>query len=298
MRLLINLENTDDIREIYLESHDTVETLKYIIEAEFQIPFMQQELKYQGNPIANDKSQIMAYNIPDDDILTVNKKVLAMPNLSNLGSNTSTGNVSLSSIFDSTMKMIKTQPQQNSDYMHQMRVKSECVRLKQYYLNNPGDMSILFLEDRELAELIVSGDEFGLEALVGKRLSKHIDKVKEKQDLQTKLKNNPNDQEAREKLDEIEKWEKINENLHMAQEYFPESMSHIHMLYIPLEINKHKLTALVDTGAQMTIISEDIAKKCGVFNLCDTRYHGTAKGVGTSKILGVIHAAEIKIGDR
>ena len=69
-------------------------------------------------------------------------------------------------------------------------------------------------------------------------------------------------------------------------------------LYINLEINKHKITALVDTGAQTTIISQDLAEKCGLYNLCDTRYSGIAKGVGTSKILGVIHAAQIKLNDR
>ena len=84
----------------------------------------------------------------------------------------------------------------------------------------------------------------------------------------------------------------------MAHEYLPESFGHITMLFINLEINKEKITGLVDTGAQTTIISENLAKKCGLFNLCDTRYSGIAKGVGTSKILGVIHAANLKIGDR
>ena len=84
----------------------------------------------------------------------------------------------------------------------------------------------------------------------------------------------------------------------MAHEYLPESFGHITMLFLNFEVNKMKMTGLVDTGAQTTIISEDLAKKCGLYNLCDTRYAGIAKGVGTSKILGVIHCTNLKIGDR
>ena len=53
------------------------------------------------------------------------------------------------------------------------------------------------------------------------------------------------------------------------------------MLYINLEINKKKVVALVDTGAQSTIMSQDLCKRCDLFNLCDERYSGIAKGVGT-----------------
>ena len=67
------------------------------------------------------------------------------------------------------------------------------------------------------------------------------------------------------------------------------------MLFIHLEINKQKVVALVDTGAQSTVMSQDLCKKCDLFNLCDTRYSGIAKGVGTSKIIGTVHAAQIKI---
>jgi DNA damage-inducible protein 1 len=291
MRLLINLENTDDIRELFIEAHDTLETLKYIIEAEFQIPFLQQEVKYQGKVLNNDLSAINTFNIPEDEIVVVTKKTITISNQPNT-------NMNLSQIFDNTMKMIKTQPQGNNDFFKQMQVKSECIRLKQHYLNNPGDMSILFHQDKELAELIVAGDDKGLEELIGKRINKFHDKEKELREIKERVKKDPSDQEAITKLAELEKWERIDENYKMAQEYLPESFSHIPMLYINLEINKLKVTALVDTGAQMTIISEKLAKQSGIFELCDTRFHGMAKGVGTSKILGVIHAAQIKVGDR
>ena len=45
-------------------------------------------------------------------------------------------------------------------------------------------------------------------------------------------------------------------------------------------------------------MSQDLCKKCDLFNLCDTRYSGIAKGVGTSRIVGVVHAAQMKIHNK
>ena len=78
----------------------------------------------------------------------------------------------------------------------------------------------------------------------------------------------------------------------------PETLFPVHMLFINLEINKKKVVALVDTGAQSTVMSQDLCKKCDIFNLCDDRYSGIAKGVGISRIVGVVHAAQMKIQNK
>mmetsp|Transcript_36215 Transcript_36215/g.82545 ORF Transcript_36215/g.82545 Transcript_36215/m.82545 type:complete len:425 (+) Transcript_36215:35-1309(+) len=98
---------------------------------------------------------------------------------------------------------------------------------------------------------------------------------------------------------EIEKelrTEQINENMEVAMEYNPEVFGSVIMLYVNCEVNGRPLKAFVDSGAQMTIMSQQCAERCGLVHLIDKRWQGVAKGVGTSKIIGRVHSAPMTIG--
>lgn len=98
-------------------------------------------------------------------------------------------------------------------------------------------------------------------------------------------------------LEERIKQNNIDDNYKHAAEFNPELFTHTTMLYIEWKINGKELQAFVDSGAQSTIMSARWAEKFNLMRLLDNRFQGIAKGVGTSKILGKIHAAQIQIGD-
>jgi hypothetical protein len=67
-------------------------------------------------------------------------------------------------------------------------------------------------------------------------------------------------------------------------------------LYVPCEIGAHEVEILVDTGAEMSVISESLARQLDLMDRLDRRYQGTAKGVGSANILGKLFDVPVKLG--
>lgn len=115
------------------------------------------------------------------------------------------------------------------------------------------------------------------------------------QDEYTRLMANPDDPDNKKRIAELLDQQAIDEQLRNAIEYTPEMFTQVPMLYINIEINNYPVKAFVDTGAQTTIMSTRLAKKTGLSRMIDKRFIGEARGVGTGKIIGRIHQAQVKI---
>jgi hypothetical protein len=62
------------------------------------------------------------------------------------------------------------------------------------------------------------------------------------------------------------------------------------------EVNGVMIPAIVDTGAEISVMSPSCAKKCKVSDFIDSQHAGRAIGVGSSEIIGGIDGLGIRIG--
>lgn len=161
-------------------------------------------------------------------------------------------------------------------------------------MGNPNILATIRASDPELANAVQDPARF--QQIFDEKLRKKVEMDAEIQRRNDLLSADPFNIDAQREIEEMIRQEGVIENLQNAMEHNPEVFARVHMLYIPVEVNQHKVKAFVDSGAQTTIMSPSCAEKCGIYRLLDKRYAGIARGVGTAKILGRVHSAIIKIG--
>ncbi|XP_035487588.1 protein DDI1 homolog 2 isoform X4 [Scophthalmus maximus] len=164
--------------------------------------------------------------------------------------------------------------------------------LQQMLLSNPHELSLLKERNPPLAEALLSGD---LERFTKVLLEQQQDRAKREQERIRLLTADPFDLDAQAKIEEEIRQHNVEENMTIAMEEAPESFGQVVMLYINCKVNGHPVKAFVDSGAQMTIMSQACAERCNIMRLVDRRWAGIAKGVGTQKIIGRVHLAQVQI---
>uniref|UniRef100_A0A672ZPL0 Ubiquitin-like domain-containing protein n=1 Tax=Sphaeramia orbicularis TaxID=375764 RepID=A0A672ZPL0_9TELE len=164
--------------------------------------------------------------------------------------------------------------------------------LQQMLLSNPHELSLLKERNPPLAEALLSGD---LERFTKVLQEQQQDRARREQERIRLLTADPFDLEAQAKIEEDIRQHNVEENMTIAMEEAPESFGQVVMLYINCKVNGHPVKAFVDSGAQMTIMSQACAERCNIMRLVDRRWAGIAKGVGTQKIIGRVHLAQVQI---
>ena len=166
-------------------------------------------------------------------------------------------------------------PEEYLDY-----AKKHPHLIEQYRSNTP-----------KFADALASGDVGEVRKyLMLMHMGTHKKIYSEKQEL-ARIDQDPTNEENQKKIAEMIRLKNIQENYETALEDTPEVFGRVVMLYVDTNVNN------VDSGAQSTSMTLKCVERVGLQHLIDTRFKGVAKGVGSCKILGRIHIAQMELGD-
>ena len=320
MKIMINLEGTDNCREFEVSQVDMkVLEFKKFLQNIYNIPYNEMELLLQDFPL-NDKQVLSQVGI-DDNLITLRKKnpinksqpppTLSQSNrINNISTPTPTISQSNRNVIPNpnliqSNRNISKNPnliQSNRNISQNPIQSNRSIPLNQSLgLSNRNiSQNPNLIQSRSnvtqnpiLSEMPNYDGSFQqVNNPLGLSQSSLLNDALAYNDLLGISQSSP---EAQRRIENIINQQRINDNFRHAAEYMPESLFPVPMLFINVEINNQKVAALVDTGAQSTFMSKDLCTKCGLMNMVDKRFQGIARGVGASRIVGVIHAAQIKI---
>ncbi|KAL2258508.1 hypothetical protein VTK26DRAFT_8162 [Humicola hyalothermophila] len=252
----------------------TVETLRSSIQAETTHPPVAQHLYHNGQLVNDNSKTLTELGITDGDMLALHVRDMrasaAFPSSSRSGDQGRARQQSASAALQDP----------------------EVIRLQ--LLGDPNLRGELSRSRPDLVAALEDPQRFA--RLYADSLDRERRERAERHRQIQLLNADPFDPAAQARIEEIIRQERVMENLQNAMEHNPEVFGIVHMLYLEVEVNGYKMKALVDSGAQATIMSPACAEACGIMRLVDKRFAGVARGIGTANIIGRVHSAQIKIG--
>lgn len=284
MRITLSIANLEEGDEGGLLSLDvfpdmTIETLRSSIQAETRIDPPAQHLYHNGQLITDDSKTLTELQIGDGDMLALHVRDMRG----------STGVPVPAAAADRSREQASGSRGGGRSGLEQ---DPEVIRLQ--ILGTAHLRAELQRQQPELAAALEDPQRFA--QIFNASFDRERRERQERQRMINRLNEDPFDVEAQAKIEEMIRQERVMENLQNAMEHNPEVFGRVHMLYLDIEVNGYKVKALVDSGAQATIMSPACAEACGIMRLVDTRFAGVARGVGTANIIGRVHSAQIKIG--
>ncbi|CAH0048820.1 unnamed protein product [Clonostachys solani] len=274
---IFNLQEGDQDNLLTLDVFPemTVATLRESVQAESNIAPLSQHIYHNGRLLSDDAKTLEQLEIVDGEMLAVHVR-------------DPRGNTGVPS------QSQRPQPQQRpAQQGARPQQDPELIRLQ--ILGNPAMRAQVQSQNPELASALEDPARFA--QILNDSYDREQRERMERQREIERLNDDPFNIDAQRRIEEMIRQERVMENLQSAMEHNPEVFGRVHLLYVNVEVNGHKVKALVDSGAQATIMSPKYAEACGISRLIDTRFAGVARGVGTAKIVGRVHAAQIKIGN-
>ncbi|KAF4773836.1 DNA damage-inducible protein 1 [Colletotrichum scovillei] len=273
MRITLSITNPEvedqDLLTLEIFPDMPMSTLREAIQAETNIAPTSQHLYHNGRLIQDDTQTMEQLQIADGEMLALHVRDMQ-------------GSTGL--------------PDQGRRAPQQRRRPGgqdpELIRLQ--ILGDPNLRAEATRQQPQLAAVLDDPQRFA--QLFNQSYDREQREREERQRQIARLNEDPFDIEAQQKIEEMIRQERVMENLQNAMEHNPEVFGRVHMLYVDVEVNGHRVKALVDSGAQATIMSPSCAEACGIMRLVDKRFAGVARGVGTANIIGRVHSAQIKVG--
>ncbi|QNP96596.1 YALIA101S01e16842g1_1 [Yarrowia lipolytica] len=257
------------------------EDLLAFVEMEASVPSKDIILSLNGNPIVDTdpKATIGSLGVTDNSMLLLTTKRVAP--------NPSTSAQPAIPTLDFSSIQIPGLPAAP-------RVDPRAEQIRTQILERADSLDQLKLSNPELAEHVHDSQKFSdaFTKLQNELRAKEVERKKELQRLYA----DPDNEDNQKRIMEIIRQENVEESYQNAMEHHPEMFIRTDMLYINCRINGHDVKAFVDTGAQMTILSEEFCEKVGLSHMLDVKFAGVARGVGSGKILGRVHSVPLQIG--
>jgi len=258
LNLMFIIEGDDRVVSLSISPTDTIIAMREIVASEFRIDANNIIFSLDGRDISLDNT-VGSSGIIDSSIILVKRK--ARVTIESLPNNMSP---------DQWITVTSQHP--------------ELIR--QMSLINP-----------EMADILETRDVSKLRLYMMQQHLKTFNKSHQQEQEMRAIEADPDNEENQRKIEQAIRLQNIETQRELAYEHMPEAFLQVCMLYVPLSINGNEIAAFVDSGAQSTIMSYELAERCSLTHLIDSRYAGEARGVGTGKILGRIHMAQMKFGN-
>lgn len=256
-----------------------------------EIPPTKMATLKDGRLLANPSQTLEALGVQAGDVLLVRMLNTASDSAqvdpqSRPQQSSSSGSVPSNAKLAELIKSIKVPPAKKTN-----PARENAKRIFQL-MENPAQRAHIYFKAKPLVDQYTK-DPKDFEAFL-----RVYEKMIQDEVEKARLMADPASAEGQRLIQEQIQLENLNYTYAQALEHTPEAYIPVHMLYIRMEINGRPVKAFVDSGAQVSIMSEACAQRCQLSHLIDKRFTGTAKGVGgMQKFVGKIHSCQVKVED-